>query len=130
MMVLVSACQAMDMDGGERVQLALLPGAGGVAAGARFMAGGRVADRAALLDGRITDFSAALERALGEPAGAPVHVASQVRFGSTSVFPGVDDLWQEPRCCDGHGKAMTLSGWGVRLNKCGVIVRAAGYPAI
>ena len=72
------ACQAMDTGGGERVRLALLAGAGGVAAGARFMAGGRVADRVALLDGRISDFAAALERALGAPASAPVHVASQV----------------------------------------------------
>ncbi len=67
----------MEADGGERVRLELLTG-GGPAAGARYMAGGRLADRAALLDGRAADFAAALERGLGAPASAPVHVASQV----------------------------------------------------
>lgn len=66
-------------ESGERCRLALLPGAGAVAAGTRFMAGGRLADRAAFLDGRVTKFAAALEQALGEPASAPVHVASQVK---------------------------------------------------
>jgi hypothetical protein len=75
----------MEADGGERVRLELLPG-GAPAAGARYMAGGRLADRVALLDGRAADFAAALERSLGAPASAPVHVASQVPRANAS-FP-------------------------------------------
>ncbi|KAK9825396.1 hypothetical protein WJX81_000373 [Elliptochloris bilobata] len=74
---LPASADAMDTDDGERAALALLPGAGGVAAGARFMAGGRLADRVALIDGRISEFGAALEHVLGKPASAPVHMVSQ-----------------------------------------------------
>ena len=77
-------------DGHWRKRRALPAGAaarGGCGGGRRALHGGRAPGGPGGIPGRrVTKFAAALEQALGEPASAPVHVASQVKRAEYSLI--------------------------------------------